>query len=109
MEQNENDDFVLLQSDLHLQTRELPKEATARSIAERLLRTFQQSLLLILTAGFGLILIEFVMSSPPKPAASIIKESFVRLITGVATFGSTLFGPLLGFVLGYYFGEKKNQ
>lgn len=98
---------LIRDSDLHLKLRELPKEATARTIAHSLLHTFRYSLWGIILLGFITILADHW--SGKAQVGVLIKESVVPMITSVGTFGSTLFGPLLAFVLGYYFGERKNQ
>jgi hypothetical protein len=94
-------------SDLHLKLRELPKEATARTIAHSLLQTFRYSLWGTIIFGFITILADHW--SGKAQAGVLVKESVVPMMTSVGTFCSTLFGPLLAFVLGYYFGERKNQ
>ncbi len=44
---------------------------------------------------------------PQNPKSNVVVEAVLPLIQGVGTFASTVFGPLLAFVLGFYFGEKK--
>ena len=44
---------------------------------------------------------------PQNAKSNVVVEAVLPLIQGVGTFASTVFGPLLAFVLGFYFGEKK--
>jgi hypothetical protein len=90
-----------------VKTKELPKEETARTVAHSLLLTFRVSLWGTLLLGFTTIIVDHW--SGKGQAGVLIKDSVVPMLTSAGTFGSTLFGPLLAFVLGYYFGERKNQ
>lgn len=89
-----------------VRTKELPKEATARTVAHSLLLTFRVSLWGTLLLGFTTIIVDHWGGK--GQAGALIKDSVVPMLTSAGTFGSTLFGPLLAFVLGYYFGERKN-
>jgi len=54
----------------------------------------------------GLIIYKFPPDVASPSASALIRESVAPLLERVATFAATVFGPLLAFVLGYYFGEK---
>ena len=87
------------------------KESAAKSIAERLVTIFGIAVLGSLGFGFFLVLLlalGWTHQPSPNPEA-FIKEGAVPLITTIATFASTVFAPLLAFILGYYFGEKRGK
>lgn len=85
----------------------IPKEVTARTIAQSLLQTFRYALWGTLFLGFAVVVADHWLGRPP--VGSMVKESLSPMLASVGTFVSTVFGPLLGFVLGYYFGERKSQ
>ena len=76
------------------------KEAYASSIARIITWTFAVSAVLLLV---GMVLIALIR--PGQAPELLIKDTGITL-AGVGTFLSSVFGPLLAFVLGYYFGER---
>ena len=52
----------------------------------------------------GMVLIALVR---PAQAAELLGKDTGITLVGVGTFLSSVFGPLLAFVLGYYFGERR--
>ena len=87
---------------------EVRKEATAKVLAKHLLTTFRVVVLLVLILGFVVVFCDTYDQIHGR-AVSLVKDSVVPLLTGVGGFGATLFGPLLGFVLGYYFAERNKK
>jgi hypothetical protein len=88
------------------------KELAARTIAETIVRIFGFSLLASLAGGFLLMISALVWGGPggsSDAASKLIKDSAIPFLTSVATFAATVFGPLLAFILGYYFGEKQKH
>ena len=79
-----------------------PKERTAAWIGISLISTFAGSIFLIL-AIFALLVFNSEGFKDPKSAI----DAFIALLEGMAKFFSTVFGPLLAFVLGYYFGTGR--
>lgn len=82
------------------------KELAAKWIAYAIVAMAGLSLLLLIWRGFRLIELSI---SNPENAKRLVTESLLPLIEKVATFFTTVFGPLLAFILGYYFGERQAQ
>jgi len=78
------------------------KEQAASWIAVALLSVFGVSLVLLLVGGFFLL-----KAGDAESTKKIINESAIPYIEKVGTFSSTVFGPLLAFILGYYFAAKE--
>lgn len=91
--------------DLSSQIRDIRREITAHGIASQLMLTFRIALMLVLVLGFAALIYEQARNAHP-PTESFIKDSLLPFLGGVGTFGTTLFGPLLAFVLGHYFGQR---
>jgi hypothetical protein len=87
---------------------EVRKEATAKALAKHLLTTFRWVVLSVLILGFVAVFCD-MYDQAHGHSVSLVKDSVVPLLTGVGGFGATLFGPLLGFVLGYYFAERNKK
>lgn len=99
------DDFDAVIEKSH-PTRLLWREATARSIAGHLLTTFRFTLWGALGAAVLIPGACIFMHYQPESTVSLVKDAFIPLVAGIGTFAATVFGPLLAFVLGYYFGKK---
>lgn len=83
-------------------------EAAAKSIADRIVLIF--GIAVLGSLGFGFLVIVIVgWRRSPAEAAALVKDAAAPLITAIGTFASTVFGPLLAFILGYYFGEKRSS
>jgi hypothetical protein len=76
------------------------KEQHAIAIALIITWTFAVSACLILIG------IYLILRRSPEDAKSLL-ASAAPMLKEAGTFLSSVFGPLLAFVLGYYFGEKK--
>lgn len=76
-----------------------PREKTAAWIGISLIGSFAGSIFLILSI-FALILLHGDNFHDPQAAV----DAFITLLEGMSKFFSVVFGPLLAFVLGYYFG-----
>jgi len=75
----------------------------ARGIARVLVYTFAGAV----AALFLMIAFIFGLSASPSQAGAFVK-AFVDIVPVMENFVTKVFGPLLAFVLGYYFGEKKS-
>ena len=77
------------------------KAESARSIAKGILIIFGVSLLVILV--YAAIVTITLVSSAGDNSPELFLELFTSMIDATAGFASTVFGPLLAFILGYYF------
>lgn len=92
-------------SDYKPQEQRIPhKEVAASWVAKGIVIIFGISLGMVLVGGFVLIACRASSQSDPKV---LVSDSIIPLIEKAATFATTVFGPLLAFVLGYYFGERQ--
>jgi hypothetical protein len=80
------------------------KELTAKWIAQIIVLMAGVSILFILWKGFKVI---FSSMDKPENAKLLIVGAVVPLLEKVATFFTTVFSPLLAFILGYYFGQRQ--
>jgi len=51
----------------------------------------------------------FLFKDKPEQMETVISKGIVPLMTATGTFASTVFGPLLAFVLGYYFRQEDGE
>ena len=58
-----------------------------------------------IAATFIIITLIYFRSSTPAQASEFVK-AFVDVVPVMENFVTKIFGPLLAFVLGYYFAEK---
>lgn len=93
---------------IDIKVQEIRKEATAKAIAKHLLATFRWTILAVMALGFIAVFCDEAASLQGRQT-SLVKDSVAPLLTGIGAFASTLFGPLLGFVLGYYFAERSKR
>ncbi len=77
------------------------KATGAREVARVLVFTFAGT---IAATFFTVALIYFLSASPAQ--AKDFVAAFTGIIPVMENFVTKIFGPLLAFVLGYYFGEK---
>jgi hypothetical protein len=86
------------------------RDKVAQKIAERVVWIFGCAVLGMLAMDFllvgGLLL---VYKCQLDQIEGVIAKGLVPLITATGTFAATLFGPLLAFVLGYYFSQKNGE
>ena len=73
----------------------------AREVARVLVFTFAGTV----AATFLTIALIYGLSASPSQAKDFVK-AFVDVVPVMENFVTKIFGPLLAFVLGYYFGEK---
>jgi hypothetical protein len=73
----------------------------AREVARVLVFTFAGTI----GATFIIVALIYFRSSTPAQASEFVK-AFVDVVPVMENFVTKIFGPLLAFVLGYYFGEK---
>jgi hypothetical protein len=79
------------------------KEQTAPWIALGILGVWAVTLMLVLMGGFWLI----YSAGGPDKAKAIIVDSAIPYLEKAGIFATSVFGPLLAFVLGYYFGKER--
>lgn len=89
------------------------KDLAAHNVAKNIVSVFRLFVLGALGGGFLTILLILILSlccgwSFDKQG-KIITKALIPLLSTVGSVTTTIFGPLLAFVLGYYFGEKKGQ
>jgi hypothetical protein len=82
------------------------REITAKRLAIIIVWMAGISLGLLMLLGFSVIIWSI---NNPEHSKQLIIESVIPLIEKLATFFTTAWGPLLAFVLGYYFGERQAQ
>src|SRR5207245_8309350 len=82
------------------------REVTAKRLAIIIVYMAGISLGALMVLGFGVIIWSI---NTPEHSKQLIIESVIPLIEKLATFFATVWGPLLAFVLGYYFGERQAQ
>jgi hypothetical protein len=88
------------------------RETSAKEIAKGLVNVFRLSLLGVLAGGFVLLGISatgIFFRVDMSPMSALMKDTAIPFLQAAGTFATTVFGPLLAFVLGYYFGEKNKS
>lgn len=81
------------------------REESATRLALLLLKLFGWTLILFLLLGVA-VLTALSLSRETQQVVELTQEAFLPLVITVADVTQRIFGPLLGFVLGYYFGKK---
>jgi hypothetical protein len=79
------------------------KETHALAIALIITWTFAVCAVLVLVGIYSL------LRSQPSDAEDLLAKAGLPALKEAGTFLSSVFGPLLAFVLGYYFGERKSR
>ena len=79
------------------------KESAARRVAFIITWTFAISAILLLIGTYR------ILRWQPTEAKTLLVDAGVPLLEKGGLFLSSTFGPLLAFVLGYYFGEKSDK
>jgi hypothetical protein len=86
------------------------REKAAEKIAAQIVLIFGGAVLGTLSLDFLLIgLLLLLYKCDGQQFENIVSKGIVPLLTTTGTFVSTIFGPLLAFVLGYYFSQKGEQ
>ena len=88
------------------------RENSAKEIAKGLVGVFRLSLLGVLAGGFVLLMIDALglfFRVDMSPMSAMMKDVAIPFLQAAGTFATTVFGPLLAFILGYYFGEKNKS
>jgi hypothetical protein len=76
-------------------------------VAHRIIWIFGLTILGNLTLNFLLMAVLVVKyQCQSDQIETIVNKGVIPLLTSTGTFASTLFGPLLAFILGYYFSQK---
>ena len=79
-------------------------------VADEIIWIFGIAILGTLALNFLLLAgLIFVYKSQPDRIEIVVTKAVVPLLTTTGTFASTLFGPLLAFILGYYFSQKHDE
>jgi len=88
----------------------LTRERVAHRIADSVVRVFRWAVLGMLAMNSVLLLVlAFLFKDKPEQMETVISKGIVPLMTATGTFASTVFGPLLAFVLGYYFRQEDGE
>jgi hypothetical protein len=82
------------------------REQGARWVSRAIVIIFGLATLVALLGGLVIIWVHPPAIAGSDAKSNLISDAVLPLLQGVSTFASTIFGPLLAFVLGYYFGEK---
>ena len=85
-------------------SREIMKETGARVVAYFLVGTFSGAILLTL-----LISLAIIARTGSSEHAKLFTDTIVPMFEGLNKFLSPVFGPLLAFVLGYYFSKEQSK
>lgn len=80
---------------------EQTKENSAQLVAGVIVLTFGVTVLAALVGGFLIIIWR-----NPAEVKGVVNDAAIPLLKEITGFATTVFGPLLAFVLGYYFGER---
>lgn len=80
------------------------KATGAREVARVLVFTFAATI----AATFLTIALIYVLSASPAQAKDFV-AAFTGVVPVMENFVTKIFGPLLAFILGYYFGEKGSK
>ncbi len=80
-----------------------PKELAAFWIGKAIVVIFGLALFLVIIASFTVV---WKCGRKPDETKELIIGAVIPLLEKVATFFTTLFSPLLAFILGYYFGHE---
>lgn len=87
-------------------TEPFKKEMTARRIGTMLIVIFGITVALLIWEGFRVV---FYSMDKPENTKILVNEAVIPFLEKVATFLTTVFSPLLAFILGYYFGQKQTD
>ena len=82
------------------------RELYAKHIAQWIVILAAVSILSVLAGGYWII---YRSMGNPENAKVLIKEAVIPLLEKAATFFTTVYSPLLAFILGYYFGQRQAQ
>jgi hypothetical protein len=91
------------------------KVKAAEGVALRLVGYFGRALAAVavgglVVLGLGLFLeVELGAGAGGPPMLVQIVDSYSRLLAAIASFAATVFGPILGFILGHYFGRQEGK
>jgi hypothetical protein len=83
------------------------REEGASWVAKGLVYIFGGAVFVCAVGGLLLVGLHPPMTNSAGGKENVVVDAVLPLLQGVGSFAVTVFGPLLAFVLGYYFGEKK--
>jgi hypothetical protein len=88
-------------------------DAHRRELALKLLDIFKIVVLIVVIGSFVVTLTAFALIAmkalDAATAVQLVKDGIVPLFAAAASFSTSLFGQLLAFVLGFYFGGKMGK
>lgn len=90
----------------HLVDPRFVRELGASKIGRKLLAIFAQSLVWSFFGGL-LIIASVSLTHDVEAATEVLVQAYLPLLERIGDLALRVFGPLLGFVLGYYFGRGK--
>jgi hypothetical protein len=80
------------------------KHKITHHVAGWIVAIFAVTLTTVIVSGMAICLIKSAAE-----ATETITKAFLPFLQGVGSFASTLFGPLLAFILGYYFRQQNTD
>ncbi len=101
--------FVIEDFDSSVEVKPRYQEIVAQMVARKLLDVFAVTTIGILLAGVVLILMIMQHYGSPQDAETLVDKAIVPFLRGAASFATTVFGPLLAFILGFYFGKGSDS
>lgn len=85
------------------------KARGANQVAQGIVWIFAIALGVLLVGSFIVVILLVAKGENAEAGQGVIRDWMLPLIQGIAEFASSVFGPLLAFVLGYYFGEGSRK
>jgi hypothetical protein len=92
--------------DLSLEDPHSKKEEAAKGVALRLVGVFGVATIILLLGGILFLAPHLLKSDPGSTDLPALLESYGQYLDQAKDFLTVVFGPLLAFVLGYYFGKS---
>jgi len=81
------------------------QEVVTEMVARKILEVFGIATVGSLLVGAVLLLLAIRFCYTPQDTEALVEKAMVPFLRGVGSFASTVFGPLLAFILGFYFGK----
>jgi hypothetical protein len=80
------------------------KHRATHHVAGWIVAIFAVTLAMVMIGGIAI-----CVTKTATEAIETITKAFLPFLQGVGNFASTLFGPLLAFILGYYFRQQSDR
>ena len=85
---------------------QVARERFAQHLAEKLVSYFGWALLSLVGVGVGLLVLGIVIGGKDLISLKTIIEHYLSILQAVGTFVASIFGSILGFILGHYFRKE---